>query len=248
MDPQLIGQIEDAASNAWPSPKLMVYDGWRLRFTGGPSKRVNSVNIRYPSSLPFTDKISFCEEIYVREGLPTLFRVPEPFYQPELRQTLEATGYHVFDETFVLFRELSDPNPLPEELSIRALPISEWLPYKGKISNTPEGPLVIHEQILRGIVPQMTLLVLFTNEGPVACGMGVAEGDFLGYFTIYTHHNARRRGYANLMMDALTAWGMAEGAKVGYLQVEGDNDPARMLYAKLGFELCYPYEYFKKEL
>jgi N-acetylglutamate synthase len=246
MDPHLIEQIEDAALNAWPSPKQMIYDGWIMRFTGGPSKRVNSANIRYPSNLPFSEKVRFCEDIYAIEGLPTLFRLPAPFSPHELRQTLENAGYHAFDETFVLYRELNRPEPIPAGLSIKAMPISEWLPYKGKISGTPEGPLVIHEQILRGIVPPMTLLVLFADEELVACGMGVAEGDFLGYFTIYTHHDARRKGYAGVIMDALTAWGLSQGAKVGYLQVEGDNDPARTLYAKLGFDLCYPYEYYKK--
>ncbi len=246
MDTHLIGQIEDAALNAWPSPKQLVYDGWLLRFTGGPSKRVNSVNVRYPSALPLAQKIRHCEEIYALEELPTLYRVPAPFSSPELIQTLENAGYSSFDETFVLYRELRQPEPMAKGLTIKALPITEWLPFKGKISDTPEGPLVIHEQILRGIVPPMRLLVLYANEEPVACGMGVAEGDFLGYFTIYTHHDARRKGYAGVIMDALTAWGLEQGAKIGYLQVEGDNDPARALYAKLGFELCYPYVYYKK--
>lgn len=246
MDTHLIEQVEDAALNAWPSPKQMIYDGWLMRFTGGPSKRVNSVNVRYPSTLPLMQKIKHSEDMYAWEGLPTLFRLPAPFSSPELHQTLESAGYHAFDETFVLFRELHKPDPLQEGLAIKTLPIAEWLPFKGKISDTPEGPLVIHEQILRGIVPPMTLLVLSANGEPVACGMGVAEGDFLGYFTIYTHHDARRKGYASVIMDALTAWGLRQGAKFGYLQVEGDNDPARALYARLGFDLCYPYVYYKK--
>jgi GNAT superfamily N-acetyltransferase len=246
MDPHLFELIEDAALNAWPSPKQMVYDGWLMRFTGGPSKRVNSVNIRYPSTIPFAEKICFCEDVYAKEDLPTLFRLPAPFSSTNFHLALQDAGYQAFDETFVLYQDLSQPDPLPPGLTIKTMPISEWLPYKGKISDTPEGPLVIHEQILRGIVPQMTLLVLFADKEPIACGMGVAEGEFLGYFTIYTHHDFRRKGYASVIMDALTAWGLTQGARIGYLQVEGDNDPARTLYAKLGFDLCYAYEYYKK--
>jgi predicted GNAT family acetyltransferase len=31
------------------------------------------------------------------------------------------------------------------------------------------------------------------------------------------------------------------------LQVESFNQPARALYAQLGFELAYTYQYFKKD-
>jgi ribosomal protein S18 acetylase RimI-like enzyme len=48
------------------------------------------------------------------------------------------------------------------------------------------------------------------------------------------------------MMAALTDWGLSRGADFGYLQVEGDNDPAQAMYEKLGFELCYRYDYFKQ--
>ncbi len=61
------------------------------------------------------------------------------------------------------------------------------------------------------------------------------------------HHDARRKGYARVVMSALTDWGLQGGAKLGYLQVEGFNQPARALYRQLGFKLCYPYEYYKKE-
>ena len=33
------------------------------------------------------------------------------------------------------------------------------------------------------------------------------------------------------------------GARVGYLQVEGDNDPARSAYRRLGFADAYAYHY-----
>ncbi len=69
-----IPQIEEAALNAWPAPRQMVYDGWLLRFTGGPSKRVNSTNVLYPSRLPLPEKIKYCEAVYAQAELPPLFR------------------------------------------------------------------------------------------------------------------------------------------------------------------------------
>jgi RimJ/RimL family protein N-acetyltransferase len=48
-------------------------------------------------------------------------------------------------------------------------------------------------------------------------------------------------------MAALTQWGRKKGATRGYLQVESFNQPAWALYALLGFELGYAYQYFKKD-
>ncbi|QRN82140.1 GNAT family N-acetyltransferase [Chloroflexota bacterium] len=242
-----ISRIEEVALNAWPSPRQMVYDGWLLRFTGGPSKRVNSANVLYPSRLSLPEKIKYCEAVYAQAELPPLFRVPTPFSTPELEQSLLAAGYHSFDETYVLTCELAATDPVPENLWVQAFSVDEWIPYKGSICGTQPGPLSRQQQILHCIVPQTTLIVLFAGEQPVACGMGVLEGDLLGFFSIYTHHDVRRMGYARVVMSALTSWGLQGGAKLGYLQVEGCNQPARALYRQLGFELCYPYEYYKKE-
>jgi len=55
-----------------------------------------------------------------------------------------------------------------------------------------------------------------------------------------------RKGFGKLMMDVLTAWGRERNASYGYLQVEGDNDPALKMYDNLGFQKVYDYSYSKK--
>ena len=240
-------RIEEAALNAWPTPRQMVYDGWLLRFTGGPSKRVNSANVLYPSSLSLEEKIAFVETAYANAALPPLFRVPAPFSTPELVESLLTAGFQPFDETYVLTRELGLPDPVPDYLRVQTLTVDDWIPYKGQISEAQPGPLALQQQIIHCIMPQKKLIVLFDEDQPVACGMGVLEDDLLGFFSIYTHHDARRKGYARAVMAALTDWGLQAGAKLGYLQVEGFNQPAIALYRRLGFDLCYPYEYYKKE-
>ena len=247
MDLEWIARIEEAALNAWPSPRQMVYDGWLLRFTDGPSKRVNAVNIRYPSSLSLAEKIRFCEAVYAGVELPCLFRVPEPFSMPDLEESLSQSGYQSFDVTYVLTRELAEEHLYAGELRVEVFETADWIPFKGQISETVGESLALQEQIINCIVPEKRLIVLFAGEQAVACGMGVLEGDLLGYFSIYTHHDARRKGYAQQVMAALTHWGRQKGATRGYLQVESFNLPARSLYAQLGFELGYTYQYFKKD-
>ena len=90
-------RIEEAALNAWPAPRQIVYDGWLLRFASGllPSGQIPSIPCTHP---PFhlmkrLHIVSVCMNWL---GLPTLFRLPEPFTPDGLVPALEAAGYHRF--------------------------------------------------------------------------------------------------------------------------------------------------------
>jgi len=239
-------KIEEATINAWPAPRQMVYDGWLLRFTGGPSKRVNSVNFLFPSTKPLAEKIQTCESIYARQGQPCLFRVTDLFSPPELMETLQEAGYKAFDTTLVLGRELELSQEQAPDITILELPMDDWFRLRGHFIRVSAADREAHESILLSIVPDMVLLGLYANGKPAACGMGVVEDGLLGFFSIHTAQSWRRKGYGSLMMGALMDWGMARGATYGFLQVEGDNRPALAMYKKLGYEQCYRYVYFGK--
>ena len=243
---KVLARIEEAALNAWPAPQQMMYDGWVLRFTGGNSKRVNSVNVFGPSTLPLSEKIRFCEAVYSRMGLPILFRLPDPFITPELPRTLPAAGYKVFDPTQVLGREIDSSSALPVGVDVHTLLDEDWLQIYAQITGKTLASLVHHKAVLKGIVPEKKLIALYWGERPVACGMGVISGDLLGYFSIYTDKSVRRQGLGQAVMRALSQWGIEHGATFGYLQVEEDNIPALALYQKLGFMRLYRYEYWRK--
>jgi len=247
MDDKLMDAIESAALNAWPAPRQMMYDGWLLRFTSGESKRVNSVNVRYPSMLPLDEKIRFCEAAYAHQRLPVIFRLLQPFTSEKVYLALERAGYREFDPTYVLRRELQPTQALPTGVSARALPAVDWLELRAYLMAKPLAALVHHAAVLSAMAPERALLALFVDDVPVACGMGVVEGELLGYFSIYTRQGERRKGFGKLMMDILAAWGRERNASYGYLQVEGDNYPALKMYDTLGFEKVYGYSYSKKE-
>ncbi len=240
-------RLEDAALNAWPAPHQMVYDGWLLRFADGYTKRANSVNVRFDSKLSLTQKIRVCEKIYAHEGLPLIFRLPDPFVNQELMEALESMGYEIFDPTFVLGREIGHCGEIPEGIRIREMKIEEWLELRAQLTGTSIDYWNVHLEILKVIIPEKVLLGMFVGGKPVACGMGVLERDLLGYFSIYVNENYRRCGYGRKIMWELTNWGVERGANFGYLQVEGDNQPALALYDEMGFEFCYRYSYSKKK-
>ena len=115
---------------------------------------------------------------------------------------------------------------MPDHLRVQTLTVDDWIPYKGQISEAQPGPLALQQQIIHCIIPQKKLIVLFDEDQPVACGMGVLEDDLLGFFSIYTHHDARRKGYARAVMAALTDWGSAGWRETG-LPASGRVQPAR---------------------
>ena len=247
MERDFLDRIEEAALSAWPAPREVLYDGWLLRFADGYSKRVNAVNVRYPSRLPLEEKISTCEAVYARQGLPILYRLPEPFTSPDINLALARRGYVKFDPTLVLGRAIHADTELPHGMEIRQFSVEDWIALRAELTETPLSEWETHQAILRVIVPEKVLMGVVVRGQPVACGMGVRDGAFLGYFSIFTASSARRRGVGRVMMTALTQWGVNQGASFGYLQVEGDNEPALAMYKKLGFETCYRYWYSKRE-
>ncbi len=246
MDQTLLKQIEEAGLNAWPAVRQVVFDGWLLRFTGGYSKRVNSVNYLYPSTLHLDEKIRYCEEVFNRLKLPMIFRLVDLMTEPGVVEALDIAGYRAFDPTLVLGCHLIAFDSLASTASyFKEASLDQWVDVRAELSGKPVAEWQIYKEIVSCIVPEKTLLVLYEGDQPVACGMGVMERALLGYFSIYTAEDFRRQGYSQQVMQALTQWGIKKGASFGYLQVEADNDPALALYKKLGFEKCYSYEYYR---
>jgi ribosomal protein S18 acetylase RimI-like enzyme len=146
----------------------------------------------------------------------------------------------------VIGREINIERELPSGVEVRQHTLAEWLQMRATLTETLLSTWDVHRKIVDVIVPEKALLGLYADGQSVACGMGVVDGALLGYFSIFTGLSVRRSGFGRAVMDALTQWGVERGATFGYLQVEGDNNPALAMYAKLGFEPCYTYKYYKR--
>ena len=68
-----IQKYEEMCLNGHVALNTFLYDGWLLKFSEGYTGRANSVSVFYPSSMPFTDKVPFCEQMYKQQGLPCQF-------------------------------------------------------------------------------------------------------------------------------------------------------------------------------
>ena len=245
MRPALLEKrIEEASLNSWPALQQVLFDGWILRFSKGYTKRANSVNPVFDSSIDVREKIDTCEMLYDEKGLPCIFRIT-PFSSPlNLDQVLASRDYTKIDMTLVLDLDLrqgiSPPEP-PVGASEESL--DDWMRAFCRISQSSPERQRTHREILQVIPSKRYLASLAVSDQVVSCGMGVWDNGMFGLFDIVTDPQHRNKGYAMQLTSLLLKWAQEDGANRAYLQVVSGNAPARHLYANLGFQEAYRYWY-----
>ena len=222
----------------------MLYDGWILRFADGYTKRANSVNPLYSSTIAIDEKIHFCEYVYQQKNLPVVFKLTAAAYPGDLDEQLHAKGYQIDSPTSVQTIDLSAVNfqgvssaAFQDELS------DAWLENFCRMSIVPTMHTKTLQKILVNSVPERCFVSIQSNHRIVACGLGVLQSGYVGLFDIVTDKEFRNRGYAQQIVKSILDWGKHHQAQTGYLQVMIDNVPALNLYSKIGFTEQYQYWY-----
>lgn len=246
-----VHRIEEASLNAWPAMHQVLLDGWVLRFARGFTKRSNSIIPLYPSRNANAGdadatlaKIRYCENLYAREQLQTVFRLTsiDPQLTTPLAQVLSERGYREADPSLVL-ASARLPATAPDE-QVTFVPLEDWLAVYCNLTGMNEPARSLHRLILNAITGECGFAVLAVDGAPVACGLAVVEHELVGLFDVFTAAEQRQRGWGRVLVNGLLAWGYQAGARTAYLQVVAENNSARALYSKLGFSHLYQYRYY----
>ncbi len=238
-------RIEQVALRAWPALADSDFDGWRLRFADGYTRRANSITPLAPSRLDLEDKIATCERLYAERGLPTIFRMT-PFAPSDLDALLARRGYRLGDQVEVRSRPLASAIAPPLQRAtgiLREHSIDRWLQIFETLSGAPAGNRSAHRAVLNTVPGTRRLLALQVHDVPVACGMSVLWDGLLGLFDLATVPEQRNRGYGSELLRRTLNWGHRVGAEAAYLQVLSRNLAARRIYDRAGFEIVYHYHY-----
>ena len=241
-------RLEEAAMNAWPALQTVLIDGWVLRFSGGYTKRANSINPTYvgtqETEAELFARIETCEQIYAARGLPAIFRLTSFDVPAGLDDLLEDHGYRDVDRTLVLRCALADQSLPVDGLIVRETPLDDWLDHYVTFSGAALDKRDAHAAMLRQITGESLFGLLRDSAGsPAACGLAVQEGSLAGMFDIVTDRTRRRQGFGRELMVGLMTWARDRGASEAYLQVVATNEPAIGLYRELGFTGAYHYWY-----
>lgn len=247
-DETLLSRVEDAGLNASAPPQQRWLDGWLVRYLPGKARRARCINAVAVGRLPLENKLDLAADVYRDAGLPMIFRLHR-FTQPKgLDDALALLNYAVVDHTRVMVcaRLPADADrPLPAGTRWARLDGAAFAKAVGALRGSPPEHCLSHAlRLQHSPVPYEGYAILRDGTDEIlACGQFAREGAFVGLYDVFTHQSARGHGLASHLCERLLSASTNQGAKVAYLQVEADNQPALAVYRRLGFAEGYQYHY-----
>lgn len=256
MEPEPITGLEALMDAAWPAAEAEESGGWVLRAASGVTQRANSVWPREPGLDPhgLLARLREARLWYRKRRLPLIFQVFEDPRHAPLNAVLDAEGFTRQSETLVLVLDGGTDAPLADPgVEISAEPSAEWLRLWWSVDGRGDDTALA---VARGILercPALYALVRDDDGRPAAVGrlairQGVAGAagwgiDAGGLYCMATRPDARRRGYASRILQALLRAGDASGVGNYWLLVMASNAGARELYKRAGFHVVGRYLY-----
>ena len=243
-----VADLDRFQQRAWPATHEEAHGGWRLRFTGGVTRRANSVLPHGPAPPDVAAVVAYVEAAYAERDLDSRFLISPAASPPDLDAILAERGYAAEAATLVQTVRL----PLRRFAVAEGIQVDvrgfddAWLSvYAAAEELTPrevEGRRAIHRRI-RAEAGYATARL---DGHPVGVGSVVVEDGWAGVHNMATATEHRRRGVARDVLYALLEWGAARGATRSYLAVMETNEAARALYEPSGYAAAYRYWYRAK--
>ena len=239
---ELVVALEEAALNGLPALKTEFYDGWIVRMSGGYSRRANCVAPLYGSTTPLQEKLVHCEAAYARASLPCLCKI-FPACQPgNLDETLAQLQYARDADTLVQTKRLEARSASSSAITLDECATDEWLETWRRLSGRSQ-----HSEVFRSLlnaIPTPSAYVIARTDGKsVGCARAVVSGSIMGLFDLLVDPKHRGQGFGRGLLEARLKWGFEQGARLAFLQVMANNEPALALQRKYGFSESYRYWY-----
>lgn len=240
--PEDILAIEARMLRAWPALETEQIGGWQMRFANGYSKRANSVTPMTDGASLDDQQLQRIEQAYRTRGIKPTVRI-FPFSDAALDNRLSERSYSLVDPTVAMLAALDKKYGIDPRVTFLPRVTDPWAAanasaYGGEKSN--------HDHlfaILSRIEQPAAFATLSDNGIDCAWGIAVADSGFVGLQDIVVSPQARGRKIGRALVQSLIAWGQTQKAARAYLHRLASNEPARALYAGLGFSDAYSLHY-----
>lgn len=240
-------ELARVAARGWQPVESERLGEWELRAAAGFTRRANSVLPLGDPGLPLDEALTVVRRWYGDRGLPAYVQTATGAEgtQELLCAELERRGW-----TREVTAELwtGALAPVADRAEAAGVVLSraadeEWLArYQRKgVSEVALKVLGSGPSVWFATVPGER-----SGAAPAAIGRCVVDGRWAGFGAVEVDPGLRRRGLATVVMAALAARALDEGASAAWLQVEADNAGARALYAGMGFGAHHAYHHYRE--
>jgi N-acetylglutamate synthase len=175
-------KVEQMMMNAWPALHTVDYEGWKVCFACGFTKRANAV---YPlhdqasAEIDWTGRIDAIERMYTEQGLPSTFKMTDEPRMSLLDQQLAVSGYEKEGATAVLTCSLANvPDPSKQTVEMSTKPTARWLARYAEMSGSSKLDMAVMQQMLARLEKPACFVILYEGDHDVACGYAVIEDGY----------------------------------------------------------------------
>lgn len=225
-------RMERAHVLAWPALNAATVDGWLWRASGGGSQRANSVStVDFHGADPHA-AVADIEARYRARGGPARFQTFDETSPPGLVDLLRARGYREGEPTVTMLKRIETAGG-DAGVEVRDHPWPAWRAcYLGEIT---EDRRAVNSLILDRVPPPRAFFGCCQGSQVVSTALCVAGFGCAVVECVATRPDARRRGAARAVLNALERWAARRDADLIGLQVVPTNVAAVALYQSLGF-------------
>jgi ribosomal protein S18 acetylase RimI-like enzyme len=231
--------LRTSAIHMWPANKHYVFDGWILRFFYPYTYRCNCIYPLKKGYMKTTTKIQKCASIYQQKGFKFLFQIMPN--DSRLDILLQTSGYQKKKQTRWMVMNLDNLPEKKQRHKCHIMASKDWLKNRHEIAGYSQIEASIYESFYRAIHVKTYPMVLFVNQAPVSCGLGIQVGQYFGIFDIRTKQAYKRQGYASILIQSICERALQNGARLAQLHVAKENHAAINMYKKLGFSTICDY-------
>ncbi len=244
-DSQLIRELEGISAISWLARERKQLGGWLLRANDGVTRRANSVLPLDPPSLETKEAIAAVIDFYHSRNLIPRFQMTSISQPLGLDDMLVGAGWKYGLEVALEIADIKEVLKEPVRVETRLIfrPDEEWMKaYIAGSGHREPDPKIRENLMLRSPMKKVFAMAII-DDAIASVGIGVRYKDWVGLFSIATVPRFRHQKAGTAVSQVIAAWGKSLGATRSYLQVETNNDAAKELYDRLGFQNCYTYWY-----